>query len=310
MTNVTTRRDWLQGATAFAAAAALPRGLLGQPAADALRLVELGGDVAVIAGGGANVTVADGVDGLVVVDGGFEADFAVLRGLLEQRWPGRPVATVFNTNWRPEHTGANALLRGAGARILAHENTKLWMGAKFAVEWSGERHERVPKPALPTETFYTGGAFGSGARRVEYGHLPRAHTDGDAYVFFPDANVLAVSDLLAVGGYPIVDYVTGGWIGGMVDATRALLEVANGRTRIIPAAGEPQSRSSLQTQLELCVAARDAVAGTYRQGGTLADFVAVEPTAGFESGRGDPKLFLSLVYEGAWGHVRELRGII
>ena len=40
-----------------------------------------------------------------------------------------------------------------GARIVAHENTKLWLGADFEVEWEGRKYEPRPKHAWPNDTF-------------------------------------------------------------------------------------------------------------------------------------------------------------
>ena len=37
------------------------------------------------------------------------------------------MSTVFNTHFHPENTGGNEPLRQAGATIVAHENTRLWM---------------------------------------------------------------------------------------------------------------------------------------------------------------------------------------
>ena len=72
---------------------------------------------------------------------------------------------------------------------------------------------------------------------IEYGHLPFGHTDGDIYVFFPESNVMIVSDILPVGRYPVMDYSTGGWIGGMEEATSVLLKMVDAKTRIVPGSG-------------------------------------------------------------------------
>ena len=56
---------------------------------------------------------------------------------------------------------------------------------------------RCPKPrgrprhCTPTTRLTVGG------RRIEYGYLIEAHTDGDIYVAFPDANVIAVGDVVS-----------------------------------------------------------------------------------------------------------------
>ncbi len=204
-----------------------------RPGSAALRRTDLGADLALFEGAGANVVALATADGLLLVDGGAEAHAAALQSALAERWPGRPVGLLFNTNWRDEHTGANAALRGAGATVMAHENTKLWLGGDFFVDWEDRHYAPHPAAMLPSKTFYTSGNVDFGGRDVEYWHLPRAHTDGDVAVFFREANVLVASDLLSVGRYPVPDYATGGWIGGLVDATQKLLDSTDARTRIV-----------------------------------------------------------------------------
>jgi glyoxylase-like metal-dependent hydrolase (beta-lactamase superfamily II) len=275
-----------------------------------LRVETLRGGIAQIVGAGANVTVAAADGALLLVDGGSREHAAALRALLAERWPGLPVRTLFNTNWREEHTDGNAALRAAGAKIVAHENTKLWLGADFIVEWEQRAHEPVPADALPTDTFYTTGRLDFAGEAVAYGVLPRAHTDGDLYVHFPNANVLVVSDVLAVDRYPIVDYSTGGWIGGLEKATKAMFDLADDETLIVPAIGPAQKIAALQDQLALCTTVRERVTQAFRNGLSLAAFAATEPTREFDARRGDSAQFLKLVYKGALGHSRELGGVI
>ena len=304
-----TRRQALIGATAGLLAARWPRLALPQ-AAGAPILTELGPDLVLVSGAGANVVALASGDGLLLVDGGSEAHAAALQGALAQRWPGRPVKIAFNTNWRAEHTGANAALRGAGATVMAHENTKLWLGGDFFVDWEDKHYAPHAAAMLPNKTFYTSGNVELGGRNVEYWHLPRAHTDGDVAVFFPHANVLVASDLLSVGRYPKPDYATGGWIGGLIDATQKLLDATDARTRIVAAEGGVYGRAELEAQLALCKAVAQKTAEAFRVGMSFADFVASKPTAAFDAKWGDPQLFLRLVYKGGFAHLRELGGVI
>jgi glyoxylase-like metal-dependent hydrolase (beta-lactamase superfamily II) len=288
---------------------ALPRLGFGQTAS-APRLTELTPELVVVEGIGANVVAYAAADGLLLVDGGVEAHAGTLQRVLAERWPGKPLALAFNSNWREEHTGANAVLRNAGATVMAHENTKLWLGGDFLVDWE-ERHY-TPRPAavLPTKTFYTSGKLEFGGSAVEYWYVPRAHTDGDVAVFFPRANVLVVSDLLSVGRYPVPDYSTGGWIGGFVDATKMLLDATDASTRIVAAQGGVYGRAELEAQLAMCTVVRSKAAEAFRSGMSLADFVASQPTAAFDAHWGDPAQFLRLVYKGGFAHLRELGGVI
>jgi cyclase len=303
-----TRRDVMSATAAGALAAAWPRLGTAQPAA--LRLTDLGGELALVEGAGANVVALATSDGLVLVDGGTEAHSAALQSVLGERWPGRTVKVAFNTNWRDDHTGANAALRQAGATVMAHENTKLWLDGDFFVDWEDRHYAPRPAAMLPNKTFYTSGNVELGGRNVEYWHLPRAHTDGDIAVFFRDQNVLVASDLLSAGRYPVPDYATGGWIGGLYEATQKLLETTDAKTRIVAAAGGVYGRAQLEAQLELLTLVRQKVAEAFRIGMSFDDFVASKPTAPFDAKWGDPQLFLRLVYKGGFAHLRELGGVI
>ena len=306
-----TRRQALIGATAGLLAAGWPRLAPAQPAAGALTLTDLGSDLVLVEGAGANVVVLVAPDGLLLVDGGAAQQSAAMLRALAERWPGRRVEVLFNSNWREEHTGLNAAVRtAAGATVMAHENTKLWLGGDFFVEWEHRHYTPRPAAELPNKTFYESGSVDFGGRRVEYWYVPRAHTDGDVAVFFPDANLLVASDLLSVGRYPVPDYATGGWIGGLVDASKKLLDSTDARTRIVAASGGVYGRAELEAQHEMCTAVRQQAAQAFRVGMSLADFVASQPTAAFDERWGDPRQFLPLVYKGGFAHLRELGGVI
>jgi glyoxylase-like metal-dependent hydrolase (beta-lactamase superfamily II) len=296
--------------TAGFAAVGTARLTFGQTAAQGIGVTELAPELLLIAGAGANVVALGTPDGLLLVDGGAAPHAAALQRTLAERWPDRPVRILFNTNWREEHTGANQAVRAAGGRVLAHENTRLWLGGDFFVEWEDRHYAPHPAAILPNETFYTSGSLDFGGRRVEYWHLPRAHTDGDVAVYLADANVLVASDLLSVGRYPVPDYATGGWIGGLLDASKALLAKTDARTRIVGAQGAVCGRAELEAQLELCTAVAQKTAEAFRAGASLADFIASKPTAAFDAQRGDPDTFLRLVYKGGFAHLRELGGVI
>jgi glyoxylase-like metal-dependent hydrolase (beta-lactamase superfamily II) len=287
-----------------------PRLAPAQGAAGALTVTDLASDLALVEGAGASVIVLATAAGLLLVDGGAAQHSAAMTRLLAEHWPGRRVEILFNSNWREEHTGANAALRAAGATVMAHENTKLWLGGDFFVEWEHRHYTPRPAAELPNKTFYQSGSVDLGGRRAEYWYVPRAHTDGDVAVFFPDANVLVASDLLSVGRYPVPDYATGGWIGGLVDASKKLLDSTDARTRIVAASGGVYGRAELEAQHEMCTAVRQQAAQAFRVGMSLADFVASRPTAAFDERWGDPRQFLPLVYKGGFAHLRELGGVI
>ena len=214
---------------------------------------------------------------------------ALLRFVQEGR---RPVQTLFNTHWHWDHTGSNEALGRAGVRIIAHENTRLWMQRPIIVPWEHRTYPPVPAKALPTSTFYTSDKLQFGPHEIQYGWLGQAHTDGDLYVFLPGSNVLVVGDVVSVGSWPILDWATGGWIGGMLDATKKLLKLGDDKTLIVPGRGPVVSRAHLQAESDMLEVLKERIWQLMRKGMSDTDVVAAQPTQEYDEKWGDPEQFL------------------
>jgi glyoxylase-like metal-dependent hydrolase (beta-lactamase superfamily II) len=271
----------------------------GSGAAEILRLAD---DLFVVRiPGEANVVARTGAGGVLLVDGGSARAYAALAAALSSLPGGGPVHTIFNTHWHPEQTGANEPLGRTGRTIIAHENTRLWLTTDVTWPWNGRRFTRAPKVAQPNKTFYTTGRLDSGVR---YGYIPdAAHTDGDLYVYFPAQNVLAVGDAVCGDGWPVVDWATGGWIGGMVGGLQRLLALANGETRVVPARGPVLGLSDLKAQYEMYAAIYDRLTQLLNRGRGPDEAVAARPTKEFDARMGNPDEFVRRAFESLWGYL-------
>ena len=265
------------------------------------------------AAGGRNVVALYGrthpdakASSVLLVNGGASAANAA--GFIRQ--PGLAIECLFNTDWHPENTGSNLIVAESGGQILAHEFTKQYLSIDRPVEWQNTTHKPLPAKALPTKTFVRAGSMAFGGQTIEYAPLGQAHTDGDICVFFREANVLVVADLMTVGKYPIADYTSGGWLGGLVTATKTLLDLTNANTRIVPGEGPVQTRADLQAQYDMLSASRDAFVKMMRQGMSADEMIAAGATKAFDAKWGDPRLFVKTSYRGLWLHVREVGGIV
>lgn len=274
-----------------------------------LAVTRLSERLVLISGAGGNVVALGGPEGMLLVDCGASEHWHALRETLATLPGGRHVRTVLNTHWHPDHTGANEPLRRAGAEIIAHENTRLWMGAEIREVWQNRIYMPRPRMAWPTQTFYYKSCHMSFAGEpIEYGYLPQAHTDGDIYVYFRGQNVLVAGDVVSVGSYPILDYCTGGWIVGMANATAKLLALTNASTHIVPGTGPVQSRGDLQAEHDMLSAVHTTLWKMMREGLSPSDMIAAHPTAQYDARWGNPDLFISNAYEGMYGHIAEYLG--
>ena len=306
------RRGFLRLALGAACASAacvglggLTRSVFAQSGSGPIAALALRDGLTQITGAGGNVLLLQGTDGAVLVDSGSPENAAGLIGRVTATLGDAPVDVLFNTHWHTAHTGANETFGRQGAKIVAHENTRLWMSTEYYVDWQDRTYEPRPAAALPTETFFSSDpqpiALDLGDERIDYGHLREAHTDGDIYVFFLERNVIATGGAVSAGAYPVLDYATGGWIGGLMDATQKLIDMSDSDTIIVPGAGPAQSRDHLEEQYEMLSTVRERVATLMRQGKSVEEMVAAGVTAEFDAAWGHNRdRFIANVYGGLW----------
>ena len=298
------RRSVLKAGTAAGAALlslgpAIGRRALAQTA---VATQALGESLHILTVGGVNVLVQTSAAGALLVDGGSADTAPVLLDAVTALPGAGPIHTLFNTHWHPEQTGANRVLGEAGTKIIAQENTRLWLTTDIVYPWDeSQTFDPLPAIAQPNESFFDAGELESGVR---YGYLRHAaHTDGDMYVFFPDENVLAVGDAVYGEGWPFVDWWTGGWIGGIVGGLELILSLIDDATRIVPARGPVLGRTDIESQFQMYNTVYERLSQMLNNGGSPDEAVEARPTAEFDAGMGQPDEFVRRSFESLWAYI-------
>jgi glyoxylase-like metal-dependent hydrolase (beta-lactamase superfamily II) len=295
---------------AAAASASFGRAWAAPDPAPGLTASDLPGGLHLISGAGGAVVAARGPEGAVMVDCGRADTADALHALVLQKTGARTVATLFNTSWRLPHSGGNDLMAAAGARIHAHENTRLWMTEEIPCRWEDKVYPPRAPAARPTETFYsTAPSMALGPETVDWGYLLQAHTDGDIYVFFRKANVLVVGGAVAGKGWPKIDYATNGWYGGMIRGLETLGKLADDKTVIVTGDGALLTRADLARQHEMHMAIMTRLETLMEGGKSTAEVLQAKPAAEYAAERGDPSQFLTLAFKSFWGNVRQFRAV-
>jgi glyoxylase-like metal-dependent hydrolase (beta-lactamase superfamily II) len=266
-----------------------------QPAAANITPTDLGG-LFVLAGAGCNLIAMRGDDGALLVDGGLAANAdASLRAVYAATGNTR-IHTLINTHWHPEQTGANEIVGNSGGVIFAHEKTETYLSHAVYFASSESRVPPLPEAARPSKVARGDGSFQFADRRIDYGYLPAAHTDGDLYVHFPDANVLAAGGVVSGERWPLLDYRNGAWFGGRVRALESLAEVVAADTRVVPADGRLMTGRDIVRQRDIYRELFATMIGYMNMGLGAEDVVERYPLAQFEAEFGDPSTFLNGAY--------------
>ena len=294
------RRSFVTSLGAATAMGVLPGSLLAK-GSRVLVAEHLADNLLLVRGAGANVVVFRDNAGLAFVDGGLAANSAALLSLAQRELGAKQVHTLINTHWHREQTGLNERLGKQAVKIIAHENTRLWLSTTVRYEPDGPPFLPLPAAARPNDTTYNSGELKLGEETVRYGYLSQAHTDGDLYVHFTRANVLVTGGVVAGNGWPTADWVTGGWINGTVAGYKTLMDLCNESTRVVTANGDKMNgKADLQAERDMLAKLSEQLGKMMRAGYGPADMLAANPARDYVAKMGDPTLFLTQSFKSMW----------
>jgi cyclase len=231
-----------------------------------IKVQKVSGTVYMLEGLGGNIGASVGEDGIVIVDD----EFLPLADKIETALKAitdKPVKFVLNTHWHGDHTGGNPHF-GEKAPIIAQENVRKRLAAggqsRFGVV------PPAPKAALPVITFDNDVSVHLNGEDIRAIHIPNGHTDGDAVIFFPKANVVHMGDDFFNGGmFPFIDLESGGSVQGMIAGDEKVLAEVPDDVKIIPGHGPLGSKDDLRKFIAMLRETSAAVQDGIKQGKTL-----------------------------------------
>ena len=249
-----------------------------------VKTTDLGNKTYLLEGAGGNVTVAVGTDGIIMVDSQFAPMHDKLKAAIE-KIPPLPVKYLINTHYHGDHTGGNAAFHKDGATVVAQDNIRARLMTGTTNGLTGAKTAPQPADALPTDTYFGGSKIVQvGGRKAQLNHVYNAHTDGDTWVFFDDANVLDTGDTFGnTGRYNTIDFANGGDIRGLIRAADAYIKVSNDQTKVVPGHGTLANKANLIAWREMLVTSRDRIQKLVNEGKSEQDVVAAKPLADLDA---------------------------
>lgn len=201
---------------------------------------------------GGNIGFCFGKNGIFMVDGYFPNEVEQLEKEIK-KISDTPIKLVLNTHFHLDHTGGNIYLTKAGAIVMAQENTRDRL--KMVIN---DGSKKMSDDMLPQLTFKEELRMHLNNEDISIFHVPNAHTDGDAAVYFKNSNILQTGDLFFNGEYPFIDVENGGSIDGIMSGLENILSVVDDNTLVIPGHGALATKKDLSDYLNM-------IGGLYRK---------------------------------------------
>ena len=231
-----------------------------------IKVQKVSGSVYMLVGAGGNIGASIGEDGIVIVDDEYlplaDKIEAALKGITD-----KPIKFILNTHWHGDHTGGNPHF-GEKAPIIAQENVRKRLATGGKTRF-GET-KPAPKVALPIITFEDNVSVHLNGEDIRAIHFPNGHTDGDAVIFFPQANVVHMGDDFFNGGmFPFIDIDSGGSVQGMIAGGEKVLAETPDDVKIIPGHGPLGNKDDLRKFITMLKETSAAVQAGINKGKTL-----------------------------------------
>ena len=275
---------------------ALPFGVMAQGDMNDVEIIphQLTENLYYLEGQGGNIGVLLGEDGVFLVDD----QFAPLSGRILNAIAGltdQPVRYVFNTHIHGDHVGGNLNMARQGATIFAHENVRSRLAAGFAEGNMGMLTEEQ-RMSLPVVTFPDSMDFHLNGEDIHVFYNGPGHTDGDAFVYFKNANIIHTGDVFRTIAYPRVDAGNNGSFHGIMALYQKLLDISDADTRFLPGHGVVSTRAEVEEQLGIFVTIRNRVRSAIASGMSLRQIQASDFTAEYDERWSDGDAFVAVVY--------------
>jgi len=232
-------------------------------------------------GQGGTIGVLVGPDGIFMVDSQFAPLSQKIAAAIHQI-SDQPIRFMVNTHVHGDHTGGNENFAKMGTTIFARDELRFRL-AHPSPGANGAPGIAAPAVALPVVTYEGPVTIHMDGEDVHLIPIPKAHTDGDTLVYFPNNDVLMTGDYFRSIQFPNIDRANGGSLSGMIEGLGVTIGIAGPHTKIIPGHGPMVDRAAVIAHRDMILSIRDKVAAMVHEGKTVEEVLAAKPTSDYDS---------------------------
>lgn len=169
-------------------------------------------------------------DGIVAIDSQYPDPAAVfIDGVTE--YGNGPENVLFNTHHHGDHTGGNSVFADNSYQIIAHSNVPVLQRAGA---------QDGDEPTVASQLFDDVYRISMGSENIEARYYGRAHTSGDSVIWFDNANIAHMGDLMFNRLYPFIDRSSGASIENWIHVLETVADKADSDTIFIFGHANPE----------------------------------------------------------------------
>jgi cyclase len=236
----------------------------------ALTIEKIHDDLYMIVGDGGNVAVYVTNEGVILVDDKYDQDHAQIMARIRSV-TNQPVRYILSTHYHADHSGGNTLFINE-AEIISTRNAH--DGIVKHLQPNAPNNMAAARVTFTDET-----SIFLGGKEVRAKYFGRAHTNGDAYVYFPAHRFLHSGDTFASAptATPLIDYGGGG---SLVEWTKTLDAVMNTLDfdEVMPGHGPMSNKAGMKAYRDRVEVLRSKAQALVRAGKSQEDLAKLMET--------------------------------
>jgi cyclase len=221
-----------------------------------------------------NVGACIGADGILMIDTGWTQTAEELNKEVRELDDGT-VNWIIITHHHGDHIGGRGLL-GENATLIAHKNAKDELAGKYF------GLDVLPGQEQPIITVDNELSLRLNREDIKIIHAP-GHTNSDIVVYFLNAGVVYLGDVILSDTFPPLDFVRGGNAEQYIESMGKLIELFPADVKLITGHGRDYSLDDLREHYRMAVSTTDLIKQGMADGKNPQDMVSEDLLKDWES---------------------------